>query len=255
MHPAIDTQAGQAGDDTAALWRAFGASRDAAVRDRLITCHLRFARIMAAKMYAGRGHSQVEFEDYLQYARIGLMEAVDRFDAARDIKFETYAASRINGAILTGLSSFSEIQEQIVARKRIVAARVDTLGAGAAAPGPDPNDPEALFGYLAQMAIGLAVGFALDDSGMYLGAEAAYRDNTYASVELKQLRERVKTLLETLPGNQRKVISYHYLQHIAFEEIAGMLSLSKGRIAQLHREALAALRLGLGERGRLHWSF
>lgn len=249
----------QAGGETAdALWRAFGRQRDAALREQLVAHYLPFARIMAAKMYGGRTHMQVEFDDYLQYARLGLIEAVDRFDPDRGYKFETYAGSRINGAILNGMQAYSEVHEQVAARKRVVQSRMASLRdpqrePGGAGTSPDPAD---LFGYLAELAIGLAVGFALDNSGMYQehDGDAQYRDNTYAGVELKQLRARLKSLVDGLPGKHRQVVSYHYLQQLPFEEIAAMLALTRGRIAQIHKEALLKLREALRGQHELNWS-
>lgn len=252
MGASIATERQAGGDQAEALWRAFGGQRDAALRERLVAHYLPFARMMAAKMYAGRTHMQVEFDEYLQYARLGLIEAVDRFDAGLGYKFETYAGSRINGAILSGMRSYSEVHEQVAARQRVVRARMASLQE----PGRDTADPADLFGYLAELAVGLAVGFALDNSGMYQERErdAHYGDNTYAGVELKQLRARLNSLVEGLPGKHRQVVSYHYLQQLPFEEIAEMLALTRGRIAQIHREALVKLREALGGRQAVNWS-
>lgn len=241
-----------AGGNIDAVWLAYADGRDAERRAQLVNHYLPFARMMAAKLYAGRTHREVEFDEYLQFARLGLMEAIDRFDPRRGFRFETFAGSRINGAILNGMASYSEVHEQVAARKRVVQARLESLKDDA----PDSNDAEALFGYLAQVAIGLAVGFALDQSGMYRedGLEQHYSDNTYADVELKQLRNRIHSLVEQLAGKQRQVIIYHYRQHLPFEEIAGMLLLSKGRISQLHKEALSKLREGLLAQEHLDWS-
>lgn len=233
--------------DMALLWRMFQDNRDGELRNRIVAHYLRFARIMAAKLYAGRHDVNAEFADYVQYARLGLLEAVDRFDSARGIKFETFAAKRINGAVLDGLRSFSEVQEQIVARKRIVAERVETLRGTT----PYPADPAALFAQLAEMAIGLAVGFALDDTGMYSDTGIHYQDNTYHGIELMQLKESIQVALVQLQGKQRQVITYHYLQQVAFEEIAQILGVSRGRVAQIHKEALGNLREALRKRDGL----
>lgn len=233
--------------DVAALWRMFQQSRDGELRNRIVAHYLRFARIMAAKLYAGRHDVNAEFADYLQYARLGLLEAVDRFDVARGVKFESFAAKRIHGAILNGLRSFSEVQEQIAARKRLVAERVETLRGNA----PYPADPVALFAQLAEMAIGLAVGFALDDTGMYSDTGAHYQDNTYHGIELSQLKDSIQAALVQLQEKQRQVITYHYLQQVAFEEIARILGVSRGRVAQIHKEALGNLREALRKRDGL----
>ena len=234
------------------LWQAYVDSRAATLREQLVCAYLPFARMLSAKLYANRTHMAVEFDEYLQYARVGLMEAVDRFDPHRGFKFETFAASRINGAILNGLEAYSEVHEQVAARKRLLQARVETLKGEL----PDAANPEALFGFLAEMAIGLAVGFALDQSGMYQAEEQGpqYQDNTYAGVELRQLRLRLRSMLDGLPGKHRQVLSYHYLQQWPFDEIAEAMQLSKGRVSQLHKEALLKLRKSLQVRDILDWS-
>lgn len=246
-----------AGDDAATLWRAYHGGAGDAARGALVAHYLEFARMMAARLYARRTYPELEFADYLQFARLGLLEAIDRYDAGRGARFETFAALRINGAILDGIRSYSDMQEQIAARKRIVGQRLDVLQADDEAPRavPDGRDADALFGYLAELAVGLAVGFALDGSGMVQSEEREYADNTYAGVELRQLRDRLLAALDSLPERQRLVLRYHYLQQVPFEQVAAMLALSKGRVAQLHREALACLRQRLRGDDALDYSF
>ncbi|HYD61595.1 MAG TPA: sigma-70 family RNA polymerase sigma factor [Noviherbaspirillum sp.] len=224
--------------DLAPLWTEFLVNACMSARERIIDFYLPFARVLAAKLYAKRTYAELEFLDYFQFASIGLLEAVDRYDPAHGAKFETFAALRINGAILNGIASLSEKQEQISAKQRIAADRLKSLKEK-----PEkPKDPGALFGYLAELAIGIAVGLALEDSGMYRAEDEAYPDNTYRSVELKQLQQRMRELLEHLPRNERRVIKYHYLQQLAFEEIARILGVTKGRVSQIHKDALNRLR-------------
>jgi RNA polymerase sigma factor for flagellar operon FliA len=240
----------QGGERLAALWQALLAQRDLGVRAQLVAHYMRFARMLAAKSYARRGIGGVDFDDYLQHAHVGLIESIDRYDPQRGIKFETYAATRITGAILNGLEAASDIHGQVAARRRLLAARTASLDSGQDA----PDGPQEVFGALAEIAIGLALGFALDETGMVRSEERDYPDSGYAALEMKQIGERALALLAKLPGNQRLVIQYHYLQHIAFEQIALMLELSKGRIAQIHKEALGKLRAGFHETGLLSLS-
>jgi RNA polymerase sigma factor for flagellar operon FliA len=230
-----------------ALWSLYVGARDTAARDQLVAAYLGFARIMAAKLYARRVYSDMEFDDYLQYARIGLMEAIGRFEPERGIKFETFAAMRITGAILDGVASSSEIRQQLAARKRVVAARMASLGQSAAA----ADGAEAVFARLAEMAIGLALGFTLEDSGMYRGEEPGYADNGYQCLELKQLQARIRSLVDSLPAAQKQVIQWHYLQQRDFSEIASALQLTRGRVAQIHKEALGKLRAKLHNAGEV----
>jgi RNA polymerase sigma factor for flagellar operon FliA len=230
---------------TDALWHRFVSDRDAAVRARLVTAYQGFARMLAAKAYARRVYTEMEFDDYLQYGTVGLIESIDRFEPARGIRFETFAATRITGAILNGIEASSEIQEQVAARRRVIGQRLGTLRDAPAAPAPD--SPAAVFASLAELAIGLAIGFVLEKSGMHMDAQAEFADNTYQAVELKQLQARVRAQVGALAPSQRRVIEGHYLQHLPFEEIARTIGVTRGRVAQLHKEALGNLRKGLGD--------
>lgn len=233
------------------MWARFAQERDNATREQLVCAYMEFVRMMAAKVYARRTFSQMEFADYLQYATVGLLEAVDRFDPERGVLFESFAASRITGAMLTGVESSSEVQRQIAARKRLIGERVASL----AEPAQLLSGAEAVFAQLAEMAIGLAVGFALEESGMYCREEGEYADNTYGGVELKQLQDRVKAALAGLAPDQRRVIEWHYLQHLPFEEVASSMALTRGRISQIHKEALQNLRIGLKKTAQLDLLF
>lgn len=228
---------------TDALWHGYVHERDDGARARLVTAYQGFTRMLAAKVYARRVYTEMAFEDYLQYATVGLIESIDRFEPARGVRFETFASTRITGAILNGITSSSEIQEQVAARRRVIGQRLGTLRDAPAAPAPE--SPAAVFAALAEMAIGLAIGFVLEDSGMHLDVQGEFADNTYQAVELKQLQARVRAQVGALPASQQKVIEGHYLQHLAFEEIARSMGVSRGRIAQLHKEALGNLRKGL----------
>jgi len=225
--------------EEAALWRALRETGEPAVRTRLIEMHMPFARVMSGKLFARRMHDEIEFGEYLQLASIGLIECVDRYDPARGASFRTYASHRITGAVLDGIVKLTEKQEQIAFRRRARAERLDSLREAAATDGTDPGQ---LFEMLARVAVGLAVGYLLEDSGMYRGEERSMPDSSYHSVELRQLQERVRALVEALPEREARIIRLHYLNLVPFEAIAGMLGISKGRVSQLHRRAIEMLR-------------
>lgn len=210
-----------------------------------------FARVLAAKLYARRTYAELEFMDYYQFASIGLVEAVDRFDPEMGVKFETYAASRINGAVLTGIETLSERQVQVSARQRMMTERVASLKEH----GEPPSDAKGLFSYLAEIAIGLAVGFVMEESDSAPAAAPSYADNTYVHVEFRQMRERLMTLLDELPLNEQRVTKYHYLQQFSFEEIASVLGVTKGRVSQIHKSALGRLKANASRTGALDLSF
>lgn len=211
-----------------------------AVREQLIAHYLPLARMMAGKLYAGRMHNEIEFDDYLQFATIGLIEAIDRFDPWRAVQFKTYATVRMRGAVLNGLERLSEKQQQIACRQRLREERAGSFATDAL-----PDDLDSLFGMLAEVGVGLALGILLEGSGMIDESPQAglqEQPGYFAHVELQQLREQVRSLVDTLPGQERMVIRLHYVQEMSFADIALELGVSRGRIAQIHRKALGSLR-------------
>jgi RNA polymerase sigma factor for flagellar operon FliA len=250
--------------DLPALWDAVRRADSVPARERIILLHLSFARNVAARLYARRTYPELEFSDYLQYAAIGLMEAVDRYDAGRGVAFQTFAMPRIVGAVLNGIGALSERQEQINARRYILSAR---WMAGKTQPpaGIDMNGQaaslhdggDALFARLTELAIGEALGVMPDAAEARQVVEPAYPDNTFCNIEQRQLRQRIFDLLAPLPSRQRCVIRYHYLHQLCLGDIAGLLGVSKGRVSQIHKDALAALRQGIrsAAQGKVHYWF
>ena len=85
------------------LWLAYREAPTQTLRDRLVTRYLPYARAIAARMYSRRGGQDFEFDDYLQYASLGLMECVDRYQPGLGASFKTYATTRMAGSILLSL--------------------------------------------------------------------------------------------------------------------------------------------------------
>jgi RNA polymerase sigma factor FliA len=220
------------------LWSDFAARRDADARNHVIEHYLPLARTIAATLYARRGAVVVEFMDYMQLATLGLIESVDRFDAQRGVPFEAYAAPRIRGSVLNALEALSETYEQSELRGRLRQDRLESLHRGWAAGKSD------LFGELADIAVGFALGYMLEGSGLVSPDEAhdGYRQEFYRGVEQRQLGESLARLVAALPPQERRVVRYHYYQGLEFQEIARLFGVTKGRISQIHRQALQLIR-------------
>jgi RNA polymerase sigma factor FliA len=227
-------------------WRRWRETGDAQARERLIASYLPYARIVAATYYARRMHDEIEFDEYLQFARVGMLEALDRYDPDGGAQFKTFAARRMHGAILDGIDRLSEKQRQIAVQRQLRAERLQSLKEDGHASGGE------LFERLASVGIGLALGFLLEDTGMFADerGESGCPGTPYERLELRQLQSRLRALVSKLPDNERLVIRNHYLQGMQFDQIAVQLGLTKGRVSQIHKQALASLRLFLGARQR-----
>lgn len=238
-------------DEEVSHWHAWRASRSEEAREALLAKHLPYARTVAATYYGRRQHNEIEFGDYLQYARIGLLEAMDRYDPGLGAGFRTFAARRMHGAILDGIEKLTEKQQQIAVQQRLRSDRVamakDAAANGRPSKTGKARDADDLFRYLAEVGIGLAICRLLEGTGMVddEAAPALPPDRPYQAVELAHLRRRLVEAIDGLAPQQRTVIRYHYVQEHPFEQIATLLDLTRGRISQIHRQALDALRARL----------
>ena len=235
--------AAAATSDEADLWRRLRAGADPGARDRLLEIHLPYARVVARVLYARRHHEEIPFDDYFQLASLGMVEAVDRYDPERGVQFRTFAARRMQGAILNGLERMTEKQQQIAARQRLRAERLQDVAALADDDAGERRRPEALMQFVGDVGIGLAVCWMLEGTAMVEDASAVRSIPFYQGVAARELRARLLEAVEALPPPERTVIRSHYLQEVPFEDVAATLALSKGRVSQLHRQALGRLRV------------
>lgn len=229
-------------DEEAAWWAQLRAGGGALARERLFSRHAEFARRIAARRYRQRTHGDLDRRDLEQWAYAGLLEAIDRFDPARGVPFRGFAARRITGAVLDGLAKSSEVREQGAFQHRIRAERARSLAADTS----DAGDLEAALKALTDLAVGLALGFMLEAKGMVVApGEADERPNGYDSLAWKETTTRLAREVSALAPRERTILTQHYQNGVAFDQLAILLGLSKGRVSQLHRAALETLRARL----------
>jgi RNA polymerase sigma factor for flagellar operon FliA len=197
------------------------------------------AKVVAARMFGSRVDDSIAFSDYLQYARLGLVEAVDRYDPQREASFETFSSYRIRGAILNGLGKESEIAAQRTFWRTRTQERMESLKPAAFSGGGAELDA------LVDLTVGLALGLLLDESAE-APADESVAANPYAATELSQMRVVIRRAVEKLPERERDLVTRHYFGQREFQSIAADLGVTKGRVSQLHAQALARIRQLLG---------
>jgi RNA polymerase sigma factor FliA len=222
----------------ATLWREFVASRSSHVRDDLIQFYRPMAKKIATRMYVLRRDNSVAFADYVQYASVGLVEAIDRFQPERPVQFETFATYRIRGAILNGLAKESEL----AAQRHYWATRAQDRIESLKRPDADDGARDTLT-ELVDLTVGLAMGVLLESHAET--ADESPSANPYAAAELGEWVRRLARAVERLPERERAIIELHYYQHEAFQDIAARFGLTKGRVSQLHSRALSHMRAAL----------
>ena len=227
----------------AVLWRDLRAAPSARTRQTLFEAYLPFARALARRLH-GRGEAPgVEFGDLLQLACAGLLEAIDGFDPQNGTPFAGYAARRVRGSMLDGMAKMSEVSQQIAFRARVRQERARALAEARA----ETGQTDALSA-LIDVALGLALGFMLEDTALYVVDDLAdHRPSPYDNLAWREMSTRLRTAVEELPPRERLILRQHYLEGVAFEQIARLLDLSKGRVSQQHHAGLDRLRKRLAD--------
>lgn len=225
-------------EEEALLWSALRAG-SADARETLFQRNLSYARALARREYRGRRGADIDPDDLFQLACTGLLEAMDRFDPALGVPFKGFASRRIRGAMIDGIAKMNEVREQLSHRGRVKRERLRSLASGRA----DDLDSGEAMEALVDMAVGLALGFMLEGTGLHQGQdEPSTLVTAYDSLAWKEMVDRLAAELARLPERDRLIIRLHYMEDVAFDRIATLLNLSKGRISQLHKAALLLLR-------------
>ncbi len=223
----------------ASLWRRLRLNGVGVCREMLFDRYLELARAVARGEQRRRPAYGLDKADFEQLAFRGLLEAIDRFDPLRGSPFPPYARPRIRGAISDGATNSSEANAQFSARQRLESERRRSLKAGDRHKTAENGEDH--LAQLAELAAGLAIGLMAEGArSLYEGAGAGL--DAYESLAWRELQINLAREVERLPDQERTVIRQHYLNGVAFSEIARMMGLSKGRISQLHRSALLRVR-------------
>lgn len=231
-----------------ALWPLSGTEDVVQTRERIFLHYLPYARSIAARLFSTRLRDDVQFDDFMQLACLGLLECVDRFDASRGVSFKTFCTMRIRGNVLSGVERLTDAQAQISFQRRMQRERLASLM---------PKQSQDPLERLSELASGLAIGFMLSDTGMFQTDEHERQDDPgnggYEAVAWRQERAAAARALDSLPDRMGKVIRYHYLQSLSFTQIAILLGISKGRVSQLHSAGMTLLREKIRTHQRSSW--
>lgn len=225
-------------EDIQALWREYHAKRSDSLRNALVTKYMHLANKIAGFYYSKRIGGQTDFQDYQNLAVIGLIHAIEKYQPRADAKFETFASYRIKGNILNALRYFSEknaylSREQARARE-LVESLIDI----------DASPSESgLFDKILDATLNLSYSALLDGSIHQEVEESVLNPfDGYHHCEIGELKRIIKDILSNLPKKQQLVIRYYYYYELSFVEIAQLIGVTKGRVSQIHRDAVENVR-------------
>jgi RNA polymerase sigma factor for flagellar operon FliA len=225
----------------------------AAEREALITETVPLIKHIAHRV-ATRLPSNVELRDLINAGVIGLLDAVDKFEPERNVKFKTYAEVRIRGAILDSLRNLDwaprSLRKKSKDLERTYAELSQKLGRPASAEevssamGEDLEDFHALVDQLHGLTIGSFENLSdSEDSENYINYYPDDGSNDpYAKFEASELTSMLAVAIEDLPEKERLVLSLYYYEEFTMKEIGALLGVNESRVSQLHTKATLRLR-------------
>jgi RNA polymerase sigma factor for flagellar operon FliA len=229
----------------------------AASQNRRIVAGLPFVEALARRMASTMPHS-IDVGDLVQDGVLGLIDAAHRFDAARGIKFETFAERRVRGAMIDALRRDAWPRGVRRQRRELDAAREalrrelghePSLADLAARVGSDEKRLSRTILRITtiESTSPLASGEHVDESSLPPALVPSEPDSPAVAYEKRETRDRVRTAIQGLPWRERKVIGLYYYQEATMKQIGAAIGVNESRVSQLHARAIRRLRDSLGD--------
>jgi RNA polymerase sigma factor for flagellar operon FliA len=241
------------------LWQEFKKTKSPALRDKFIRQYMPLVKYVAGKVSTGMPDS-VEFDDLVGFGQFGLLDAINKFDPDKNVKFKTYAVTRIRGAIFDELRELDWVPRSVRQKSREIEDTIVELEAKLGRTASDAEIAGAMgiteseYENTIMKVSGTSVlslndvWYSGDDSDhMSIGdsIEAPNSLNPDVIVEREEIRKVIIQAINELPKNEKMVIVLYYHEDLTFKEIGQVLNVSESRISQLHTKANLHLRAKL----------
>ncbi len=255
------------GDVVAVLWVDYKEHGTPEARERLILHYAPLVKFVAGRVASGLPQS-IDQADLVSYGIFGLIDAIEKFDLSRGFKFETYAISRVKGAIIDELRSIDWVPRSVRAKARAIERAYSKLE-NELRRTPDDNElanelgmtERELSSALSQISF---VGLVALDEILAAGGERPGRstmgdtvtdplDDPVEAFEVDEMRLLLADAINRVPDRERLVLTLYYYEGLTLSEIGDVLGVTESRICQIHTKAILQLRARLGapEHGRV----
>jgi len=232
------------------FWKAYKNDGSQDAKETLIVEYIELVRIIAGRLYSSF-NANVEFDDLVSYGIIGLIDAIEKFDISKEVKFETYANIRIRGAIVDQIRALDWIprstRQKFKQLDEVMSKLHNKYG---------DNFTDQVLADELNMTIpelNKFLGEANTLSVISLDEKLSENSNFSIRSEDKEIspegnlfdKETKKLLverIESLPERERMIINLYYFSELTYKEIANILEISESRISQLHSKAILKLR-------------
>lgn len=242
--------------DTDKLWKEYQKKPTQEIREQLIIAYAQVVKLVAGRLSMYLGHN-VEYDDLVSYGIFGLIDAIDKFDSTKNVKFETYASLRIRGAILDQIRKMDWIPRTVRQRQRKIDEAMKNIEMRTGKTASDEEiavelgvSEEELLNWQSQLKVTNVVSLTEFEESGQEPAFSPIAKNRFAQpeevVEEEELKKKLVESLELLTEKERIVIELYYYEDLTLKEISRVLEVSESRISQLHTKALTKMRKKLG---------
>lgn len=238
------------------LWEEYSKSRTSSNREKIILEYAELVKIVAGRLSMYLGYN-VEYDDLVGYGIFGLIDAIDKFDYSKGVKFETYATLRIRGAILDQIRkmdwlprTYRQKQKKIDLAYQKIEAKLGRVATDEELSEELEITVKELTTWQSQTKVSSLV--SLDEyieqgSDVKVGAnENSHYVQPDKLAERNELKEILLESLESLTEKEKKVIILYYYEELTLKEISLSLEVSESRVSQLHTKALQKMRSKMG---------
>jgi RNA polymerase sigma factor for flagellar operon FliA len=238
------------------FWQAYRRNRDPGIREMFIKQYAPLVKYVAGKVAVGMPHS-VEFDDLVEFGVFGLLDAIDKFDPEKNVKFKTYAVTRIRGAIFDELRTMDWVPRSVRQKTREVEEAIGLLEAQLGRTATDQEIANSLgldekeYAKTLMKISGTTmlslndVWFSGDENDkVSIGdsIESPSSLNPDVIVEKDEIRRVIVEAIEELPDKEKKILVLYYYEDLTLKEIGEVLEVTESRVSQLHTKAILRLR-------------
>ena len=239
------------------LWKDYTENRTQELREQLILEYAPLVKLVAGRLSMYLGFN-VEYDDLVGYGIFGLIDAIDKFDLMKDVKFETYASLRIRGAILDQIRKMDWIPRTVRQRQKKIDAAIREIERDSGHVATDAEiavklgiSEEEYQNWQGQMKVTGVVSLnEFMDQGADIQEDVNNPSRAFEgpeeAVEKEELKKMLMEALELLTEKEKKVILLYYYEDLTLKEIANVLEVSESRVSQLHTRSLQKMRVKLG---------
>lgn len=239
------------------LWADFKRSGNQDARDRLIVHYSPLVKYVAGRVSAGLPHS-IEQADLVSYGIFGLIDAIEKFDTSRNIKFETYAITRIKGSIIDELRAIDWVPRSVRAKARSVERAYAKLEAQllrtpsdaevAEELGISDEELQAIFNQISFVGL-IALDEVLSSGSGERGDTTTLGDTIpdrgegpVAAFEVEEMKHLLAGAINRLGDREKIVLTLYYYESLTLAQIGEVLGVTESRVCQIHTKAVLQLR-------------